>query len=127
MLAMNLLSSHANKSGDDVRSTKMKLGLAVVSIVLGLATAGCVEREVVRTGPPPQQGVVVVQQPPPAEMVETAPPPPGPREIWVWQRGHWRWDGYGYHWNPGRWAQRPPRVNAWVAPHWEQRPNGWFF
>ena len=109
-----------------MRLTKIKGCLAIAGLIITLATVGCVEREVVRTGPAP--AAVIVQQPPPAEVVETVPPPPGPPEVWVWQRGHWRWDGRSYQWNQGHWVQRPPHVNAWVAPHWQQHPNGgWIF
>lgn len=68
-----------------------------------------------------------------------APPPlryeavPGPRPGYLWEPGHWRWDGRGYAWigghliapRPhyahfvhGHWARRGPRW-FWVEPHWE--------
>ena len=89
-------------------------------------TAGCVEREVVRQPPPPQQQVVYVQKPPPPPIVEVQTAPPGPLSLWMWQGGHWRWDGAQYRWFPGHWGQRPREAAVWVAPHWEQHPNGWF-
>ena len=115
-----------NKREGNVRFTNMRLSFLALGLVVALATTGCVEREVVRTGPPP--AAVIVQRPPPAEIVETVSPPPGPREAWVWQRGHWRWDGYDYRWAPGHWVERPAHVTEWVAPHWQQHPNGgWIF
>jgi hypothetical protein len=85
--------------------------------------AGCVERQVVVDRGTP----VVVAQPPPAARVEVIPAAPGPPEAWVWQPGHWRWDGREYVWIPGRYAGRPHRVAQWVPPHWEPRPGGYAF
>jgi hypothetical protein len=49
---------------------------------------------------PPELAVteVVVARPPPPVRVEQVPPPPsgGPPEMFVWQPGHWRWDGHDY-------------------------------
>jgi len=70
--------------------------------------------------------VSYVPAPPPAEIVEMQPPPPDGRPYWHWQRGHWRWDGRQYVWHPGHWIERPPHMAEWIAPHWEQHPNGWF-
>ena len=109
---------------------KQKTTLAVLFslVLLILTTSACVERVVERPAPPPAQAVVYVQKPPPAEIVEVVPAPPGPANVWVWQKGHWRWDGYNYHWFPGHWVQRPPNVTVWVAPHWEARGgNGFVF
>ncbi|WP_146002778.1 YXWGXW repeat-containing protein [Telmatospirillum siberiense] len=99
--------------------------LAVASALSCLMLAGCVAH---RAGPPPPPppAVVYIPRPPPAEMVEAMPPPPDPRPIWVWQKGHWRWDGREYVWHPGHWFERPPHVAEWVPPHWEQHANGWF-
>ncbi len=88
-----------------------------------LATTGCVVEQPRPPGPPPQ-AIVRVQAPPPAEIVEVQPPPPSPAEVWVWQRGHWRWNGNQYVWAHGHWAQRPGYAQAWVAPHWEPHPQG---
>ena len=60
-------------------------------------------------------------RPPPQVIVEQMPPAPGP--AFVWQPGHWRWNGHDYFWVPGHYVERPRHVREWVAPHWEQR-NG---
>jgi hypothetical protein len=105
-----------------VRSARCA-GYASLALIM-LALAGCVvEPPPQRPGPPPQ-ALVRVQAPPPAEVVEVQPPPPGPAEIWVWQRGHWRWNGAQYIWARGHWAERPAYAHEWVAPHWEPHPQG---
>lgn len=94
-------------------------------LVLGLSclmfTSACVVEE-----RPAAVREVVVQTPPPAEIVETIPVRPE-GELWVWQKGHWRWGNGGYYWQRGRWVEHPPRFAAWVAPHWEVRGTGYVF
>jgi hypothetical protein len=70
------------------------------------------ERVVVRPAPPPLRREVIAR-------------PPGPRDRYVWDRGHWRWTARGYDWVPGRWIQRP-RVHAvWVSGRWVYRHGEW--
>jgi len=97
----------------------------VLSVLAVLTLSGCVERR--PPPPPPPAAVVYVPAAPPAEVVEVMPAPPDQRPIWIWQKGHWRWDGRQYVWHPGHWAERPPHVAEWIAPHWESHANGWFF
>jgi hypothetical protein len=74
-------------------------------------------------GPPPYQPV------PELRHEEILPP----RHGYMWEPGHWHWDGRGYVWHPGRyiamrqsyhryvpgyWAQRGPRW-VWIPAHWE--------
>jgi len=100
-----------------------------MSLVVGFAlpAAGCV----VEARPVHPVAAVVVAQPPPpppraAEYVP--PPPPGPPGVvYVWQPGHWRWNGHEYVWHHGLWEPRPPKAVEWIAPHWESRPGGWVF
>lgn len=87
-----------------------------------LATTGCVEREVVV-----HRSVVEVDRPPPPPPREELPPPPGPPEVFVWQPGHWRWDGHEYYWQHGHWERRPERVSQWIPPHWDERGGRWVF
>ncbi len=65
---------------------------------------------------------------PPPVRIETPPPPPGPPAEFVWQPGHWRWDGHQHVWHAGVWAHPPAGYHAWVAPHWDRHPDGhWSF
>lgn len=81
-------------------------------------------------------GSAAAQPPPPA-----APPPPRyevvpphHRHGWVWEPGHWHWNGVRYAWieghyvearpgwgryEPGRWVWRFNHW-AWVPAHWER-------
>jgi hypothetical protein len=102
------------------RTAIIKSLFALFCVFALLSTTGCVEREVVT----PAGAAVIVQRAPPEPLVEVQSSPPGPGELWVWQRGHWRWDGRDYRWMAGRWAERPPHVTEWVAPRWEPHPNG---
>jgi hypothetical protein len=75
--------------------------------------------------PAPPPGVTYLPSAPPAEIVGIRPPRPDRRSIWVWHKGHWRWDGRAYVWLPGHWAERPPHMAKWVPPHWKHRRHGW--
>ena len=97
---------------------------ATLAASLLLSGAGCVEQA---PSPAPPPHVVYIQSPPPADIVEYQPPPPDGNPFWVWQKGHWRWNGNRYVWMHGHWVQRPPNYTMWVAPHWENRNGGYFF
>jgi hypothetical protein len=62
--------------------------------------------------------------PPPPE-AET--PPPAPSPTFVWEPGHWYWNGVQYHWQPGRYIARPTTTATYTPGHWEQRPEGWLW
>jgi hypothetical protein len=62
---------------------------------------------------------------------EIVPPPPGTR--YVWEPGHWVWNGRAYVWSGGHyvirraayheyihghWVEEPGRPPFWVGPHW---------
>jgi hypothetical protein len=49
---------------------------------------------------PPPSPDAIVTTPPPAPLAETPPPPPFPG--YVWDPGHWTWDGSQYVWEPGK-------------------------
>jgi hypothetical protein len=70
---------------------------------------------------------VIIGTPPPAPIVEAAPAPPGPPEEFVWRAGYWRWVDERHVWIPGHWAHRPHPRAEWVAPTWEQHPEGYHF
>ena len=61
--------------------------------------------------------------PPPALYAEPVPRPPGPR--YIWQPGHWQWNGYGYAWVRGRYLVMAPHYHRWVYGHWASGPGGW--
>ncbi len=64
--------------------------------------------------PMPYPGV-----PPPR--VEVVPPPPGGR--YVWEPGHWHWNGVAYAWMPGRYVVRHPHYAQYVPGHWRWAPH----
>ena len=97
------------------------LGAAVIT--LSMLTAGCVQPY----APQPQPSAIYVQSPPPADVYEVQPPPPDGSPYWVWQKGHWLWNGHRYVWKRGHWVSRPPRYSSWVAPHWVPRGGNWVF
>jgi hypothetical protein len=47
--------------------------------------------------------------------------------VYVWQPGHWRWNGHEYAWHPGQYAERPAHVERWIAPHWDEHGGQWIF
>jgi len=69
------------------------------------------------------QQVVIVQQAPPPMRMEVMP---SPRPGYVWDQGHWRWEGRGYVWMPGHW--QPVRYGAhWRPGHWQARGPNWYW
>jgi hypothetical protein len=98
--------------------------ILIGSVLAALGLPAFAGSEVLAQTPPP--GVIYLPSAPPAEIVEVQPAPPDGRAIWVWHKGHWRWDGRQYVWHPGHWMERPPHMAEWVPPHWERHPNGWF-
>jgi hypothetical protein len=71
---------------------------------------------------------VVVARPPPAIKPEPPPPPPpGDPAVFVWQPGHWRWDGRDYQWHPGHYEKRPARAADWVPAEWVERNGQWVY
>ncbi len=60
--------------------------------------------------------------PPPPERVEVIPPLPGPG--FVWDRGHWRWEGGAHVWVPGHYIRLPHPGAVRIPGHWVQLPNG---
>src|SRR5215471_8147130 len=53
--------------------------------------------------------------PPPAPQSEL--PPPAPAPTYVWQPGHWSWNGLQYFWEPGKYVERPAATATYVAGH----------
>ena len=74
------------------------------------------------------QAEIIIGVPPPPERIEViAPPPPHP-ELFVWDKGHWRWDGHAHFWVAGHYERIPHPGAIRVPGHWEQMPDGrWHF
>jgi hypothetical protein len=69
------------------------------------------------------QTEVIIRDAPPPMRVEAVPVE---RPGYVWDRGHWRYEGRGYVWVPGHW--QPVMRNArWEPGHWESRGPNWFW
>lgn len=65
---------------------------------------------------------------PPPERVETPPPPPPNPSLYVWEKGHWRWNGVTHVWMPGRYIRLPHPGAVRIPGHWIQLPSGqWHF
>jgi len=69
--------------------------------------------------------IVVRIGPPPPRPVEVVPAPPPEHGGWVWQPGYHRWDGHGYVWVPGHYAEPPYEHAHWVPGHWANRGGGY--
>jgi hypothetical protein len=102
----------------------MKITLLYLTGALALGSlAGCADA-------PPRERVYVeeriVRVPPPPPRQEVIIAAPGPVERFVWDPGHWSWDGHGYRWSGGHWIER--RMGGqWIPAHWDQSPDGWRF
>ena len=57
--------------------------------------------------------------------VEVVPPPPGAR--YLWEPGHWHWNGVAYAWIPGHYITRRAHYAHYVPGHWHWAParGGW--
>ncbi|TKC91606.1 hypothetical protein FAZ69_03935 [Trinickia terrae] len=98
-----------------VRSLIAQLALVAVG-ALTIATASA------------EEVVLVAPNAPPPVRYEAVPVP---RDGYIWEKGHWRWEhgqyvwerGHwevvrvGLHWVPGHWAPRGPNW-VWVTGHW---------
>lgn len=56
----------------------------------------------------------------PPPRYEAVPPPPGPR--YIWEPGHWHWDGVRYVWIRGHYIIREARHHRWVEGRWVWSP-----
>jgi len=103
----------------------MKINLVYPSVVMLslIMLAGCV----VRARPVVAAPVVMVATPPPPLRVEAVPPLPGAPRLYVWQPGHWRWNGAAYLWMPGHYDRRPAARAMWAPAEWVARDGQWVF
>ena len=60
---------------------------------------------------------------PPAAIYE---PIPAPRSGYIWQAGHWNWDGNRHVWNAGSWQASRPGYN-YHAPRWVENNGRWSY
>jgi hypothetical protein len=102
--------------------TTPRLALTVFFVSF-CALAGCTVEEqparpVVVAAPAPAMPAPI---PPPR--IETVPPPPS--AAYVWQPGHWHWNGFRYVWVPGRYVLRQAGWRHWVDGHWVLRGGAW--
>ena len=72
---------------------------------------------------PPPEPSLTAPVAPPAPQTELPPPAPSPR--YVWEPGHWSWNGIQYVWTPGRYVESPTALSTYQPGHWEQGPSGW--
>jgi len=86
--------------------------LGMLAITLLLSCGPPAGRVYVAVGPPPER----------VEVIDVAPSPG-----FVWVRGYWRYDGYGYVWVPGRWVALDRRYREWVPGHWRHDRRGWYW
>jgi hypothetical protein len=102
----------------------MKRALTIGLLALALAGPGLAGAALAQ--PPMPYGPI----PPPR--YEPPPPPPGDR--YIWEPGHWHWNGVQYVWFRGRYVIREMRYHNWVdgrwvwspqANHWVWRPAHW--
>lgn len=56
---------------------------------------------------------------PPDQTEPPPPPPPGPR--YVWEPGHWHWNGLAYVWVRGHYVIRGAAWHRFVPGHWGPR------
>jgi WXXGXW repeat (2 copies) len=60
------------------------------------------------------------------------PPParyeavPAPRHGYVWEPGHWQWNGHRHVWVAGHWIRERPGY-AYYAPRWVERNGRWHY
>ncbi|MDE2198709.1 MAG: YXWGXW repeat-containing protein [Rhodospirillales bacterium] len=68
-----------------------------------------------------------VERPPyppvPPLRAEVVPRPPGPR--FVWEPGHWHWNGRAYVWFRGHYIRPYAHRPHYVPGHWVRRGPGW--
>lgn len=71
----------------------------------------------------------VVQQvpPPPAPPAPNEMVTPSPAANAVWIPGYWSFNGSSYAWMSGHWEIPPVNTHTYVAAHWENQGNGYFF
>ncbi len=83
-----------------------------------LGTAGLALTKTANAQPPYPPIPGLRHEPPP-------PPPPGPSHRFLWEPGHWQWNGVQYVWVPGRYIERRARHRHFVPGRWVMRHGAW--
>jgi len=92
--------------------TRRLLPVAAVAFVAGLAGVAAAQPAHPSEIPPPQ-----------AE----GPPPPPPDRRYVWEPGHWHWDGVGWEWHRGHYVIRRAAWHVFVPGVWVLRYGRWIW
>ena len=87
-----------------------RLGVLAVVGVLGFGIGSAVAQP-----PPPPYATV---PPPRAEVV-----PRAPGERFVWEPGHWHWNGARYVWVGGHYVERRAHYREYVPGRWVWSPR----
>jgi hypothetical protein len=69
----------------------------------------------------PAQAEIIVQVAPPPLRYEVTPEP---RRGYVWESGHWRWNGRRHVWVSGHWVRSRPGY-VFSEPRWVERDGRW--
>ena len=77
---------------------------------------------VIQQAPAPVVNVITVESQPPADLVEEVEPCPG--KEYVWQKGHWQWNG-SWVWVRGNWGRRPHPEGVFIPGYWKQSHHRW--
>jgi len=85
-----------------------RLTIAVSLVLIGIGSAWA-------QPPPPRYATV----PPPRD--EIVPPSRGGR--YIWEPGHWHWNGRAYVWIGGRYVPRHPHYAQYVPGRWDWAPG----
>ena len=100
----------------------MRIGIPGAALATALL-AGCVQPM------PPhanrviyEDRIVEVPEPLPADRYEVVPPPPSERLVWV--KGHWKWEGFEWVWQPGHYIEKPHPEAFWKPGHYVQKSWG---
>jgi len=95
----------------------MKIATAIVATTLGIGLAA---------------GAAIAQARSVEDEINTAPPAdraevvPAPRTGYVYERGHYDWDGHAYVWNEGRFIEERPG-HVYEQPMIEHRGEHYYF
>jgi WXXGXW repeat (2 copies) len=74
----------------------------------------------------PPVPVAPLPSPPPAGQTGVPAPAAAPSltPSYVWEAGHWAWDGYRYVWQPGRYVESAGAAASLVPGQWDRQANG---
>ncbi len=95
----------------------MKIGTAIAGTVVGigiLAGAGIAQARSVE---------VEISSAPPADRVVVAPEP---RPGYIYERGHYAWDGHAYVWSEGRYIEERPG-HVYTQPMIKHRGEHYYY